>query len=185
MEASASDAARAFAVVGGGRGGGGAAGRGGRRGAADLSHRRLRPRLEVRGQRPAEQHGARGARRSGESQSGIRRARDWRLRFVQRRRRVAIVATESAGGFLPRSRDRAERPDRGHLRTRAMGDRRYQPAARTRGRRPPGRRRRDCVSVRARGRGAHAVGHVHGYAVGSRHRPPRRIRPTARSSTTT
>ena len=58
--------------------------------------------------------------------------------------RVAVAATESAGRLLPRSRHRAERSGRGHLRPRAVGHRRHQPAART------GRRRRPQVSSRTR-----------------------------------
>ena len=40
----------------------------------------------------------------------------------------------------------------------------------------------ECVPLRARARGPHAVGHLHRYAVEPRRCPPRRTRPMERSS---
>ncbi len=73
MEASPSDPARAFAIVGGGAAAV-ARRRRGQRSAAHLSHRRLRPELEDGQCRPARQRGACRARRSRESQPGFRGA---------------------------------------------------------------------------------------------------------------
>ncbi len=135
---------------------------------AHLSHRRLRQDLEDRQRRPAQQRGARRARRPGESQPGFRRARNRRVRFLQRRRSLAVAAAESARRVLPRSRHRAEHSDRRDLWPRLMGHRRSQSSARA-GREIGADRRIERLPLRARARHPHAVGHLHRHALESRY----------------